>query len=129
MTAALAALAGIGGLAGLAAALPPQDARGQRPRPGAIWLSPDAAIAATACHHALGVSYPLLGRLLGIGESTASQACRQATPLLARHGITPRYPRARIRTLAQLTEHAATLGITIPPPPPATTTRPNQPTK
>jgi hypothetical protein len=130
MTAALAALAGIGDLAGLAAALPPQDARGQRPRPGATWLSPGAAIAATACHHALGVSYPLLGRLLGIGESTASQAGRQTTPILARHGITPRYPRARIRTLSQLTEHATAQGITIPPPKtPATTTRPKPPTK
>jgi hypothetical protein len=132
MTAALAALAGIGDLAGLlaTAAIPPHAAREQRLRPGpASRLPLDAAIAATACHHALGVSYPLLGHLLGIGESTASQAGRETTPLLARHGITPRYPRAPIRTLTQLTQHATALGITIPPPSPPTTTRPNPPTK
>jgi Rhodopirellula transposase DDE domain len=131
MTAALAALAGIPDLSALLSevTVPLQAAReqrlhlgrgGTRRRPtgpkGPLLIPLDAVIAATAAHHAAGVSYPLLARLLGAGASSISQVARQATPVLARHGITPRPGRAPIRTLAQLTQHATTRGITIPPP-------------
>jgi transposase len=132
MTAALAALAGIPDPAALAGAVtvPLQAAReqrlhlargGARRKPtgpkGPLGLPLDAVIAAAAAHHAAGVSYPLLARLLGVGTSTVSGLARWATPALARHGIIPRPGRATIRTPGQLTEHAAARGITIPPPP------------
>ena len=131
MTAALAALAGIPDLPALLAAVtvPLEAAREQRlhlgrggarrkhsgPQ-GRLLIPPDAVVAATAAHHVAGVSYPLLARLLDAGASTISEVARQATPVLARHGITPRPGRAQIRTLAQLTNHAAAHAITIPPP-------------
>jgi hypothetical protein len=132
MTAALAALAGIRDLPALAGALavPFQAAREQRlhltrggPRrtatgpKGQALIPLDAIIAATAAHHTAGLSYPLLARLLNTGTSSISQVARQATPLLAPHGITHRPGHAPIRTLTQLTELAATRGITIPPQP------------
>jgi hypothetical protein len=73
-----------------------------------------AALAATACHHHAGVSYQILGQLPGTDASTIALTARRLTPLLEPHGITPRYQRARTRTLAQLRDHAATDGITIP---------------
>jgi hypothetical protein len=132
VVAALAALAGIGDLPALLTkvAVPLQAAReqrlhldrggGRRTRTGPqgpIRIPLGAVIAAVAAHHAAGISHALLARLLGIGTSTMSEAARHATPVLARHGITPR-PRSspRIGTLAQLTAHATAHGITIPPP-------------
>jgi len=129
LLAALAAVAGIGGLPALAAAieLPWQAAREKRlhqtrggdrtARPGAGGKPAfplDAALAATACHHHAGVSYQILGQLPGTDASTIALTARRLTPLLEPHGITPRYQRARTRTLAQLRDHAATDGITIP---------------
>jgi hypothetical protein len=126
---ALAALAGISDLPALTAAieLPWQTAREQRlhlarggdraVRPGAGGkpaVPLHAALAATACHHHAGVSYQLLGQLLAADASTIALTASRLTPLLEPHGITPRYQRARIRTLAQLRDHAATDGITIP---------------
>ena len=126
--AALAALAGIGNLGALlaAVAVPCQAAREQRlyldrggarrqqsGPPGPISLPFDAAVAAAACHHRAGVSYRLLGQILGVNESTVSLAAARITPVLARHGITPRYQRARIRTLDQLREHATATGTKI----------------
>jgi hypothetical protein len=96
------------------------DRGGPRRKPGSrgqLLIPLDAVIAATAAHHAAGVSYPLLARLLGAGASSISQVARQVTPALARQGITPRPGRAPIRTLAQLTAHATARGITIPAPP------------
>jgi len=125
---ALAALAGISDLAALLAAItvPCQAAREQRlylDRGGArqvpsgpagpIRLPFAAVVAAAACHHQAGISYPLLAQILGVDQSTISLAARRITPVLARHGITPRYQRARIRTPSQLQEHATAAGITI----------------
>jgi hypothetical protein len=131
MVQALASLAGIPGLAALpdAIAVHWQAGREQRlhldrgsarrrgtgPK-GQLLIPLDAVIAATAAHHVAGISYTLLARLLGAGTSSISQVARQATPALAILGITPRPGHAPIRTIAQLTEHAATLGITIPLP-------------
>jgi hypothetical protein len=151
LLAALAALAGVTDLPALldAAAVPWQAAREQRlhlargaPRrtrtgpAGPVRLPFEAIAAAAACHHRLGVSYGLLGQLLGTGTSTISQAARQINPVLARHGITPRYQRARIRTPSELREHAAARGITLPAQPPryprparTRTTHPRRPTK
>jgi Rhodopirellula transposase DDE domain len=135
MTAALAALAGIPDLPALLSevTVPLQAAREQRLHlgraaarrkhsgpAGPLLIPLDAVVAATAAHHAAGVSYPLLARLLGAGASSISQIARQATPILAQHGITPRPGRAPVRTLTQLTEHATARSITIPPPPATT---------
>jgi Rhodopirellula transposase DDE domain len=133
---ALAALAGLGDLGALLAAItvPCQAAREQRlyldrgaarrtsPRPaGPVRLPFSAAVAAAAAHHQAGISYRLLGQLLGVSTSTVSLAVSRITPVLAQHGITRRYQRARIRTPRQLHEHAATTGI------PATALQPRQP--
>lgn len=118
---ALAALAGISDFAALlaAVAVPCQAAREQRlylDRGGArrrtsgpagpIRLPFDAAVAAAACHHRAGVSYRLLGQILGVDQSTISEAASRISPVLAQHGITRKYQRARIRTLDQLRQHA-----------------------
>ena len=132
MTAALAALAGIPDLPALLEDLAVRlqaareqrlhlDRGGFRRKPsgpkGPIRIPLDAAAAATAAHHAAGLSYALLARLLGAGTSSISELARQLTPALAAHGITPRRERGAIGTLAQLTEHATARGITIPSPP------------
>jgi Rhodopirellula transposase DDE domain len=75
-----------------------------------------ALIAATTCHHHAGISYRLLAHLLGTHPSTISLTASRLTPMLAPHGITPRHPRAPIRTPSQLHELATTAGITLPPP-------------
>jgi Rhodopirellula transposase DDE domain len=125
---ALAALAGIDlpALAG-AVTLPWQAAREQhlhlarghaRTRAGytPARLTLDTLITATACHHLLGMTWQLLGDLLGLDHSTLSRPAARLTPLLEPHGITQTRPRGRISTPAQLREHAATRGITIPDP-------------
>jgi hypothetical protein len=126
--AALAALAGISDFCALlaAVAVPAQAAREQRlyldrgaarrvpsGPAGPIRLPFDATVAAAACHHRAGVSYRLLGQILGVDQSTISAAASHITPVLAQHGITPRYQRARIRTLDQLRGHAAASGTKI----------------
>jgi hypothetical protein len=125
---ALAALAGIGDLGALleAVAVPCAAAREQRlyldrgdarritsGPAGPARLPFAAAVAAAACHHRAGISYRLLGHILGTSASTVSLAASRITPVLAQHAITPRYQRARIRTLSQLQEHAAAAGITL----------------
>jgi transposase len=126
--AALAALAGISDFGALlaAVAVPCQAAREQRlylDRGGArhvpsgpagpIRLPSAAAVAAAACHHRAGLSYRLLGQLLGVHASTVSLAASYINPVLAQHGITPRYQRARIRTHSELREHATASGVPI----------------
>jgi len=128
MTAALAALAGVD-LPALpdAVTLPWQAAREQqlhlarghaRTREGyaPARLTLDTLITATACHHLLGMTWQLLGDLLGLDHSTISRPAARLTPLLEPHGITQTRPRGRISTLTQLSEHAATRGVTLPPP-------------
>ena len=123
---ALAALAGIGDLGALlaAVAVPWAAAREQRlhldrgrarrkASGGTPWRLPfEAIVTAAACHQRLRMPYRLLGQLLGAHESTISLAARRVIPLLAEHGIT--HASIRISTLAQLREHAAAAGITLP---------------
>jgi hypothetical protein len=127
IAAALAALAGID-LPALAAAVavPWQAAREQHlylargrarttRRPGAAaQLSLDALIAATTCHHRLGMTWALLGQVLGLHPSTISVPAARLTPLLEAHAITPPPGSGRVTTLTQLHQHAAARGITIP---------------
>jgi hypothetical protein len=127
LLAALAALAGIDLPALTAAvAVPWQAAREQRlhlarghPRTrggitGGFKLTLAAIITITACHHRLGMTYQLLGDLLGLDHSGISRPAAWITPLLEPHGITRDYRRGRISTPAQLREHAAAAGITFP---------------
>jgi hypothetical protein len=136
LPAALAALAGITSLPALAdaAALPWQAAREQRlhlerggPRrssgTNSARISLDALIAATACHHRLGLTYQLLGDLFGIHHSSISVPAARLSPILEQHGITRTARRGSISTLTQLHEHATAHGVTIPAP----ATRPKQP--
>jgi hypothetical protein len=146
---ALATLAGISDFGGLLSALtvPCQAAREQRlyltrghPRRhtgggGPRKLPFEATVAAAACHHQAGVSYQLLSQILSVDASTIALAASRISPVLAQHGITPRYPRARIRTPVQLHEHATASGIPItalttqqPQTDPTPATRPRQPT-
>jgi hypothetical protein len=126
--AALAALAGIADLpALLAAAAPPWQAdrerrlalaRGRAARDknsgGTPWKLPfDAIVAAAACHHRLRMPYRILGEVLGVHESTISEAVSRISPVLQPHGITPATTGPRINTQARLREHAAARGITI----------------
>src|ERR1700733_4157713 len=127
LLAALAALAGIDLPALTAAvAVPWQAAREQRlhlarghPRTrggitGGFKLTLAAIITINACHHRLGMTYQLLGDLLGLDHSGISRPAAWITPLLEPHGITRDYRRGRISTPAQLREHAAAAGITFP---------------
>jgi hypothetical protein len=131
---ALAALAGIGDFPALLAAVraPWQADRerrlhlargGTRTRNGsaAPWALPlEAITAAAACHARLRMPFRLLAQLLGVHQSTISEAVGRITPLLQQHGIAPRPAAPRISTIAQLSEHAAARGITITIPAPRT---------
>jgi transposase len=96
-------------------------------------LTPQAVLVAAACRVRLGMTWTLLGQLLGVYHSTISGPAGPAITILARHGITAQPGTGRISTLDQLRQHATASGITIPaaapehrhPPPPGTTTRPN----
>jgi hypothetical protein len=124
----LAALAGIGDLQALlaAVAVPWQAAReqrlhldrghGRRKASGGLprRLPFEAIVTAAACHLRLGMTYGLLGELLGAHETTISLAARRITPLLEDHGITRQHGGIRIATRDQLREHAAAAGITLP---------------
>jgi hypothetical protein len=124
---ALAALAGIGDLPALLhAAVPAWEAardyrralaRG-RPRlkdagAGVKKLTPAAAITAAACRIRLGMTWTLLGRLLGTWNTTIRDAALDAIPVLEQHGITAAPGTPRITTLSALREHAANAGVTI----------------
>ena len=153
-----ALLAGLAALAGLdlpavrdAVTVPWHAAREQRlhlargrPRtrdgmPGGFKLTLDAIITITACHHRLGMTYQLLGDLLGFDHSSISRPAAWITPLLEPCGITRQVRRGRIATPAQLRDYAAAAGITLPDSqarrhtrqtrPQQTTTRPGSPTK
>jgi Rhodopirellula transposase DDE domain len=129
LPAALAALAGITSLPALAAAvaLPWQAAREQRlylergrPRhrsgTSSAKISLDALIAATACHHRLGLTCQLLGELFGIHHSSISVPAARLSPILEQFGIIQTARRGSISTLTQLHEYSTARGVTIPAP-------------
>jgi hypothetical protein len=126
--AALAALAGIADLPALLAAVEvPWHADRERrlhlarggtrtknsgPAPRA--LPYQAIVAAAACRQKLNMTYALLGQVLGVHNSTISEAAGRIIPLLENHGITAAPPGTpRITTITQLRERAAAAGITI----------------
>jgi hypothetical protein len=149
LPAALAALAGITDLDALLTAVSAvwhadreyarARARG-RPRikntgGGIIKLTPAAVIAAAACRIRLGMTWTLLGQILGVWNTTIRDPAIRTIPILEEHGITAAPGTPRITTLAALREHAAARGIpvtgitTANPDNPTTTTRPEQPAK
>ena len=124
---ALAALAGIDSLPALLhAAVPAREAardcrlalaRG-RPRirdtgGGVKKLTPAAVITAAACRIRLGMTWTLLGQLLGTWNTTIREAALDAIPVLEHLGITAAPGTPRITTLSALHEHATAAGITI----------------
>jgi hypothetical protein len=127
LPAGLAALAGIGDFPALlaAVAVPWQAAREQRLHLARgrsrtsnssvlPWKLPfEAIITAAACRQRLGMTWDMLGQILGADRTTISQAARRAIPLLEQHGITREPGSPRISTLAGLLAHAAARGITI----------------
>jgi len=82
-------------------------------------LSDEAVLTAAACRIRLGMTWTLLGRLLGVYPSSISDQARWAIPVLGEHGITAQPGTPRITT-ARLAGYAAAAGITltIPSPPP-----------
>jgi hypothetical protein len=82
-------------------------------------LSPQAILTAAACRIRLGMTWALLGRLLGVHPSTICVPASHAIPVLARHGITAQPGSPRITTPASLRDHAAAAGITLTIPEPA----------
>jgi len=125
--AALAALAGITDFPALlaAVAVPWQASREQRLHitrggkrlknsGGLPWKLPfEAIVAAAACHQRLGMTYTLLGRILGADRSTIGAAAGRVIPLLEEHGITPDDSLPRVSAPGRLRELAASRGITI----------------
>jgi hypothetical protein len=73
-------------------------------------LSDEAVLIAGACRIRLGMTWVLLGRLLGVHESTICVFANNAVPVLEKHGITPD-GRPSVRTMGQLREHARTARI------------------
>ena len=73
-------------------------------------LSDEAILVAAACRIRLGMTWALLGRLLGVHQSTLCVFAGNAVPVLGKHGITPA-GRPRITTLAGLCEQAQAAGI------------------
>jgi hypothetical protein len=92
-------------------------ARNSGPKAGQLTL---AAAIARQRH---GIPCRLLGQLLGADESTISLATCRITPLLAQHGITIAPAGSRIRSLDDLSRHAAAAGVTTP----GRRTRPQKP--
>jgi hypothetical protein len=77
-----------------------------------------ACLLAAICHHRHGMPYTHVAALLGADPTTIAPAVRAITALLG-----PGHPAlapgpARLRTPADLRQHAAAAGITIPAPPP-----------
>jgi hypothetical protein len=81
-------------------------------------LSEETILAAAACRIRLGMTWALLGRMLGVHESSISVPGNAAIPILEKHGITAPPARPRINTPGKLLAHAAATGITIPVPGP-----------
>jgi hypothetical protein len=77
-------------------------------------LSDEALLTAAACRIRLGMTWALLGRLLGVHPSSISDPARWAIPVLDDHGITAQPGTPRITTTVRLLEHAAAAGITLP---------------
>jgi hypothetical protein len=98
-------------------------------------LSPQAVLAAAACRIRLGMTWALLGQVLGVHPSSISVPASHAIPVLRQHGITPDPGAPRITTPAGLLELSTAAGITLTIPEtgenqqPRTTTRPRRPTK
>jgi hypothetical protein len=104
-------------------------------------LSDQAVLTAAACRIRLGMTWVLLGRLLGVHDSTLCAIAGTALPVLHAHHITPD-GRPPVKTMDQLLQQAATAGISpavfaaLPPQEKrpnrrkqAATTRPEPPTK
>jgi hypothetical protein len=154
---ALAALAGVPGPAALHAAVTVtwdadrerhltvirKGPRARRPARGALYrkLSDEAILVAAACRIRLGMTWALLGTILGVDQSTISVAGGNAVTVLEQHGVT-RDGRPRTATLASLRDQAAAAGISpavfdnLPPQEkrpkrdnPTAATRPKPPTK
>jgi hypothetical protein len=127
LPAALAALAGIPGLDALLAevdvawqadrehrlTLARGHARTKNSGAGTRKLAPGTVIAAAACRIRLGMTWALLGQVLGVHYTSISVPAGHAIPLLQEHGITAAPGTPRITTIAALRDHAAALGITI----------------
>ena len=124
----LAALAGIADLRALLAAvavtwhadrerrlhLARGGARTKNSGPAPRALPYQAIVAAAACRQKLNMTYALLSQVLGVHNSTISEAAGRIIPLLENHGITAAPPGTpRITTITQLRERAAAAGITI----------------
>jgi hypothetical protein len=94
-------------------------------------MSEEAVLAAAACRIRLGMTWALLGSLLGVHQTSVSVPARTAVPVLEAHGITPPPLSPRVSTTAELRALAAAAGITIPLPEHQTAdaTRPNPPPK
>jgi hypothetical protein len=86
-------------------------------------LPEETILAAAACRIRLGMTWALLGHLLGVCGSSISVPGNAAIPILEKHGITAPPARPRINTPGKLLAHAVATGITItipgPPPKPA----------
>jgi hypothetical protein len=76
-------------------------------------LSAEAIITAAACRIRLGMTWALLGQLLGVHYSSISVPAGHAIPILGKHGITAGPGTPRITTTTSLLEHAAAAGITL----------------
>jgi hypothetical protein len=76
-------------------------------------LSDEALLAAAACRIRLGMTWALLGRLLGVHPASISVLARWAVPVLEEHGITAQPGSPRITTDGRLLQLAAAAGITI----------------
>jgi hypothetical protein len=73
----------------------------------------EAVITAAACRIRLGMTWALLGAVLGVHPDTVRAAATEAIPLLHAHGITPPSPSPRMSTPASLHQYAARHGIHI----------------
>jgi hypothetical protein len=80
---------------------------------GPARLSLDARVLATVYRQHLRMPCHLIGRLLGVDESTISLATRRIAPLLHDQGITITPAGTRIATPGALRDYAAAAGITL----------------
>jgi DDE family transposase len=83
---------------------------------GPTRLSLHGHVLATIYRQRLGMPCHLIGRLLGVDESTVSLATCRTAPLLEQQGITITPAGTRISTLGALHDYAAAAGITLPEP-------------
>jgi len=92
---------------------------------GTPWKLPlEAVVTAAACRTRLGMTWALLGRLLGVHPDTARTAALEVIPLLHARGITPGPAPPRLTTPASLREYAARHNTDTSLPPPAADTAP-----